>query len=113
MPSSNKPRMPCLGPVLAALSLCCTIAGSAAAESVGSTERGSALAVRWCSECHATAASPRASDAGPTFPAIASSRSADYLRGFLANPHMRGQMPPFDLSTVQIEDLVIYLQSLR
>lgn len=79
----------------------------------GSAESGAAVAARWCSECHATGSGPRAADVGPAFPEIARARSEDYIRGFLANPHVRGQMPPFDLTRQHIEDLVAYLQSLR
>ncbi|MEQ8814478.1 MAG: cytochrome c [Thalassobaculum sp.] len=113
MPRSSKPRTPRGRQALAALGLCAALAGPAAAQPLGTAERGGALAERWCTECHATGTSPRASDAGPAFPTIARTRSDDYVRGFLANPHVRGQMPPFDLSTAQIEDLVAYLQSLR
>ena len=88
-------------------------AETAAAETAGPAKRGAEIAARWCSDCHATGASARASDVGPPFPEIARKRSPDYLRGFLANPHFRGQMPPFDLTRDRIEDLVAYLQSLK
>ncbi|GHD60103.1 hypothetical protein GCM10017083_45770 [Thalassobaculum fulvum] len=101
---------------MAFVAACCGMlaaAPAAAAESIDPAKRGAEIAARWCSDCHASGASARASDVGPPFPKIARERSADYLRGFLANPHVRGQMPPFDLTRDRIEDLVAYLQSLR
>jgi mono/diheme cytochrome c family protein len=90
------------------------VTGSAAsAQTPGSAERGAEIASRWCTECHATAAVRRAADVGPTFPQIARTRSPDYIRGFLANPHLRGLMPPFDLTTAHVEDIVAYLRTLQ
>lgn len=103
-------------PRMAFVAACCGMLAAApvaAAESVDPAKRGAEIAARWCSDCHASGASARASDVGPPFSAVARDRSADYLRGFLANPHVRGQMPPFDLTRDRIEDLVAYLQSLR
>lgn len=84
-----------------------------AAGTAPSAERGAALAEQWCAECHATGAGHRAADVGPAFASIASERSPDYVRGFLANPHVRGDMPTFDLSTAEIEDIVAYLATLK
>ncbi len=85
----------------------------AAAQQLDPAARGGELAKHWCAECHATGAERGAADVGPTFPDIAKRRSDDYIRGFLANPHLRGLMPPFDLATAQVEDLVAYLATLR
>ena len=85
---------------------------SATAESNLAAERGAAVVAQWCSECHATGAA-RAADVGPTFPDIAARRSPDYIEGFLANPHTRGSMPPFDLGRDQISDIIAYLQTLK
>lgn len=79
----------------------------------GAGERGAAIAAQWCSRCHATGAAPEASDVASSFHEIAGRRSPDYIRGFLANPHVRGDMPPFELSAEHVEDLLAYLQSLR
>lgn len=94
---------------------CLVLSGisTASAQTSGIAERGAQIAAKWCSDCHATGAARRASDVAPTFPEIARQRSPDYVRGFLANPHIRGLMPPFDLSTDHIEDIVAYLQTLK
>lgn len=86
---------------------------AAAGQTNGSAEHGAEMVARWCTDCHATGAARRAADVAPTFPSIAGSRSPDYLRGFLANPHVRGLMPPFELGTQEIEDIVAYLQTLK
>lgn len=100
----------------AALLACCALLLPVAASAqggFGAAERGKAIAGQWCSECHATGAAPQAADVAPSFHEIAETRSPDYLRGFLANPHVRGQMPPFELSSEHVEDLVAYLETLR
>ena len=74
-------------------------------------ERGHEIARRWCSDCHSTAAVGAAADVGPSFPHVAHTRSREFIRGFLANPHVRGRMPPFDLSRQQIEELLAYIES--
>lgn len=89
------------------------LANSASGQTTASPERGAEIVAKWCTNCHATGATRRAADVGPTFPEIARSRSPDYLRGFLSNPHVRGLMPPFDLATAQVEDIVAYLQTLK
>lgn len=90
------------------------IGGTAASASPDlAVERGAALAEQWCAACHAPGVGNTASDTGPTFQDIARRRSPDYIRGFLSNPHERGQMPKFDVSPSQIEDLVHYLQNLK
>lgn len=85
----------------------------AAHVSAGEPERGREIAALWCAECHATPATGRAADAAPAFASIASERSPDYVRGFLANPHVRREMPTFDLSTAEIEDIVAFLATLK
>jgi len=89
------------------------LAAPAVADMPGSVENGRKLALEWCSNCHMTGANRLATDVAPTFREIAEDRSADYIRGFLANPHFRGSMPPFDISRQQIEDLVAYIKTLR
>ncbi len=103
----RSPTLPAAG--LAALML----AAPAAAQQFGAEERGAAIVARWCSDCHSTDAAARASDVAPSFPEVAQRRSPDYLRGFLANPHLRGVMPPFELSREHVEDIVAYLESLE
>ena len=75
--------------------------------------RGGELARQWCATCHLVEARPSertAVDRAPPFPGIAANRSADYLRGFLANPHF--PMPNLDLGRREIEDLVAYIRTL-
>lgn len=86
---------------------------SSASQTAPSAERGAQLAAMWCSSCHATGATSQGADLGPTFVDIARRRSPDYLRSFLANPHARGAMPPFDLAREHTEDLVAYFQTLK
>ncbi|MEX0758900.1 MAG: c-type cytochrome [Tistlia sp.] len=95
------------------LPLGAALAASSASAQAVSAERGREVARLWCAHCHSTDAAPQASDVGPSFPRIAERRSPDYLRGFLANPHVRGEMPPFDLSREHIEDLIAYLGTLE
>jgi len=87
-------------------------AGPAVAEGETPAERGREVVAQWCSDCHATG-DRRAADVGPTFADIARRRSPDYIEGFLANPHVRGTMPPFDLSRVHIEEIVAYIETLK
>ena len=89
------------------------ITGGANAQPEPSVENGKKLAAQWCGECHVTGAQMSASDIGPTFQTIAATRSPGYLRRFLADPHARIDMPPFDLSREDIEDLVAYIESLQ
>lgn len=89
------------------------LTAAAAPAVAGDPERGQEIASRWCAECHATGTGQRAADVAPGFAGIAAERSPDYVRGFLANPHVRGEMPTFDLSTAEIEDIVAYLATLK
>lgn len=97
--------------------MCITAAGTPLHFAIGQTapsaERGAQVAAMWCSSCHATGAVSQGSDVAPTFAEIAHRRSPDYIRGFLANPHVRGSMPPFDLAREHTEDLVAYFESLK
>lgn len=83
------------------------------AQASGSAARGAEIAGRWCVSCHVTGTGGRATDAGPTFAEVARTRSPDYLRGFLANPHARGVMPPIELARDDVEDVIAYLQTLK
>lgn len=86
---------------------------AASAQEVGSAERGAEIVSRWCTDCHSTGMTAEAGDIGPSFDETVGRRSPDYIRGFLANPHVRGAMPPFDLSREHIEDIVAYMQTLK
>ena len=95
------------------LSLCIEVPQVSLSQTTLSAERGSQIATKWCTACHSTGSSSQASDVGPSFYDIAPRRSPDYVRGFLANPHVRGSMPPFDLSGEQVEAIVAYMQTLK
>jgi cytochrome c len=74
--------------------------------------RGQALARRWCGACHLVRL--RLADIDPpTFAAIANdpSKTPGYLRNFLVSPHK--DMPPIQLTPSQIEDLILYLGTLK
>ena len=74
--------------------------------------RGQALARRWCAACHLVQLRLTTIDP-PTFTAIANdpSKTPDYLRTFFVSPHK--DMPPIQLTSQQIEDLIAYLGSLK
>jgi len=74
-------------------------------------EEGDQIIRQWCHECHAGGGNVRGTDAAPTLENIAKRRSADYVRGFLANPHTT--MPKIDLTTKEIDAVVAYLDRLK
>jgi hypothetical protein len=80
--------------LLAVILLLCVVASRASfPQTILRAERGSQIAAKWCTARHSTGSSSQASDVGPSFYDIARRRSPDYVRGFLANPHVRGSMP--------------------
>jgi mono/diheme cytochrome c family protein len=88
--------------------------GSAAAWA-GDAETGHQLARRWCAACHlvdAEASTPRTGEARP-FPTLANDARwpPKRLRAFLMMPHP--PMPPVNLSSFDIDDLVAHILSLR
>ncbi len=77
-------------------------------------ERGAALSRELCAACHLVGEDARgASDAAPTFHAIANhpQMSERRIRGFVYAPHP--QMPSLQLTEPQIDDIVAYLRSLE
>ncbi len=83
----------------------------AAAQDAGEGER---IARQWCGNCHQVARDPvRASDAVPSFPAIAQMPSTTQmsLAAFLSSSH--GQMPDYALTRSEIRDVSAYILSLR
>lgn len=108
----TQPTIPLGLGVVAALALA---AGTTRAQESGNVFVGHELAQRWCASCHAIeAAAPRqASDAVPSFAAIAAmpSTTAASLRVFLATPHAR--MPDYALSRDDIANMSAYILSLR
>ncbi len=67
----------------------------------------------WCASCHSVGPDDVASDAAPSFYTIVNveQRSANFLAGWLANPH--GAMPDPNLSRREIDDIVSYMETLR
>ena len=99
-----------LKPFVLFLALLALLAPARAADS----ERGAALAGRWCASCHVPGTAGAAgTDAGPPFAQMAAdpAYTDGRLRGFLANPHP--PMPNLSLSRAEIEDLVAYIRSLK
>lgn len=72
---------------------------------------GRIRAERWCSSCHAVGT--RGSDMVPPLDTVANlpGRNDTWFRAFLRNPHP--PMPPLELSSADIDDLVAYLMTLR
>jgi cytochrome c len=64
--------------------------------------------------CHviSSAQTGAVTEGPPSFPEIAKSgMSADRLHAFLSHPH--GAMPDLALTRTEIDDLILYIQSLR
>ena len=81
----------------------------------GDPDDGHRLAASWCSSCHQVElrAQTSASDAVPSFWAIAArpSTTSMSVRVFLSTPH--AVMPDFELASTQIDDVGAYILSLR
>ena len=100
--------------------LCVTLSGASAALLAASGTRaqddlraqGETIARDWCSGCHLLPGGDAASDAAPALGPLMRGRdiSPDALRSWLSSPHPR--MPDLQLSRLDIEALVAYLQSL-
>ncbi len=80
------------------------------AKQYGSTERGKEIVSKWCISCHK--AGPTADDRIPSLAALAANpKNTDgAIRNFLMEPHK--PMPPLELGTQQIEDIIVYLRTL-
>jgi mono/diheme cytochrome c family protein len=76
----------------------------------GDAKRGAAITEKWCAECHRGGAT--ADDRIPTLGALALNppRTDGAVRAFLMQPHK--PMPPIELETQQIEDIIAYLHTL-
>ena len=89
--------------------------GQVRAQNVGDADAGRRLATGWCSNCHQVdpGARGRGSDAIPSFASIAerSSTTALSIRAFLRTSHRN--MPNFNLTETQIDDIGAYILSLR
>jgi mono/diheme cytochrome c family protein len=101
------------------LATCCLVAlvpnYAVAQAEAGDPTQGQQLAQTWCSQCHLVDphGQSRASDATPSFAAIANmpSTTSLSLHAFLLTPHP--PMPDFRLSRSQIDDVAAYILSLR
>ena len=96
----------------AACLLTCLAAGPALAQETA-VERGEALSRQLCALCHLVGETASgATDAVPTFHAIANSEgmTEGRIRGFIYDPHP--QMPSLQLPENQIDDIVAYIRSL-
>jgi mono/diheme cytochrome c family protein len=104
-----------VGLIVAAAAAALLAGRPAAAQRAGDPEAGRRLAEAWCGNCHVVGpgASGPASDAVPTFPAVARmpSTTAMSLRVFLQTPHSR--MPDLRLSNEHMDDVIAYILSLR
>jgi mono/diheme cytochrome c family protein len=77
-------------------------------------QSGLEIAKRWCQGCHVIQeGQAAASDAAPPFEDLANdpARTPAALRAFLAAP--QHPMPPVDLTSGEIADLVAYIQTLK
>jgi mono/diheme cytochrome c family protein len=100
--------------LLTALLVLALVVLTLAQELVGPPDaaRGKALAGRWCGACHLVQL--RLTDIDPpTFAAVANdpSKTSEYLRHFFASPHK--DMPPIQLTPLQVEDIIAYLKTLK
>ena len=77
----------------------------------GNSERGGQVIEMWCASCHRMGAV--IDDRVPSLASVAASPTwtDGAIRAFLMKPHK--PMPPLELSTQQIEDIVAYIGALR
>lgn len=87
----------------------------AASASAADAQLGKGLAQGWCAGCHEVEPNPVAGipDSPPAFQTLADDPAYDEerLRGWLWAPHP--PMPDLDLTRVEIESLIAYIQSLK
>lgn len=93
-----------------------TLTGQASAQSdIGDVRDGRRIADAWCANCHRVAPDGPgpATDAAPGFAAVAAMNSTTpmSLRVFLQSPHRN--MPNFQLSRAETDNLIAYILSLR
>lgn len=97
-----------------AIMTCMSMAQPCHAQAPGQAQTGRALAESFCTACHRIGADDRnSSRMPPDFGAIAAmpSMTETSLRVFLRTPH--GEMPRYQFSPSEMDDLIAYLQSLR
>ncbi len=83
------------------------------AQAADALSRGQSLTEQICVTCHVTQDARSGSDMVAPLTEIVNERrkSAATLRAFLTAPH--GAMPDVHLTRRQVDDLVVYLESLR
>ncbi|MDR6874915.1 mono/diheme cytochrome c family protein [Bosea sp. BE125] len=96
--------------------LCAALFGAAPAlaEGIGDARAGREIATSLCSQCHQIDGSGRdSSRVPPGFGAVAdmASQTELSLRVFLQTPH--GNMPRYQLTRDETEDVIAYILSLR
>lgn len=99
---------------LAALIMGLVGAGGAQAQAMGDARAGRAVAAAFCIQCHAIdGASRDPARVPPDFGAVADmpSQTALSLRVFLQTPH--GNMPRYQLTPTETDDVIAYVLSLR
>lgn len=86
---------------------------TAQAQNAGDPRAGLTLARAWCTGCHIVEPAGRGGDSAPTFMEIANKkdRTPQTLRAWLTNPHP--PMPNLNLSRAEINDIIVYLDSLQ
>lgn len=80
----------------------------------GDRKQGEQLAKQWCTSCHLTGGDQtHGGDAAPPFSQIAEAAAdrSDDLSAWLADPHP--PMPNFHLTRREIDDLLVYIESLK
>jgi cytochrome c len=75
-----------------------------------SPERGREMVERWCVDCHLIGPDGPGGDAGPSFQAVAETRSEEALRAWISDPHP--PMPKLDISANAVDDIAAYISSL-
>lgn len=98
------------------LGACMTMVAVAPASSqtFGDASAGRAIAATFCAQCHRISALDRDTDRmPPDFAAVANMPSFTELsmRVFLQTPH--GQMPRYQFSQNELDDIIAYLASLK
>jgi cytochrome c2 len=85
----------------------------ALAQASGDPGKGLRLARQWCTGCHVVEPAGRGGDIGPSFLDIANrpDRTPATMRAWLTNPHP--PMPNLSLSRDEINDIIVYLDSLQ
>lgn len=100
----------------AVLALCASLIGSygAVAQEIGNSDAGRGIAETWCAQCHRISGRERdVSRVPPDFGAVADmpSQTRLSLRVFLQTPH--GNMPRFQFTPAETDNIIAYLLSLR